>query len=328
LTSTQTFTSTQTYTSTATPVPEPYSVTVNIYNSAGELVRSLYNGDSANPANQAQILETATTNDGLQVDIAGLDGDAGANLIWNGTNNNGQAVASGVYTVQISSVNTFGQVQTQTKAVSIVATGGPVTLSVYNSAGELVTNLSVELSAADGGSQPIGISLPSGQNGVVPSTNTSGPGELKINVTLADGNTVPVYWNGLNTQGQPLQSGNYLLTLTQTEAGSSEILKTLPVVVVDTPDLSAQAMVQTALVVPNPVAGSWFDVQYQTGGPYTAAGMLYDLAGQRVAEATDQGGGILRFSGDWSSGVYLLDFEARNGDGVLARKVLKVAIVR
>jgi flagellar hook assembly protein FlgD len=321
---------TATFTASSTPVPEPYSVTVNIYNSAGEVVRNLYSGDSEYPASQAQVLENATAGGGVQVDITGLVGDAGPDLIWTGTNNGGQAVESGAYYVQISSTNSFGQVQTESKSVTIVSAAGSATLGIYNSAGELVDNLSGQLAGLS--SQPTGMSLPSGQSGVVASTNPN-EGGLKINLTLANGLTTTIFWNGLGTQGQPLQSGNYLVTLSQTSAGSTEVLKTSPIVVIATKDESANGMANSALVVPNPVDGNWFDVQYQPGsagtGSYTAVGMLYDLAGQRVAEATDNGSGTLQFSGDWSSGIYLLDFEVHNGSsGALARRVLKVAIVR
>jgi flagellar hook assembly protein FlgD len=321
---------TATFTASATPAPQPYTVTINIYNSAGEIVKNLYSGDSEYPASQAQVEQNATGNGGTEVDITGLDGNAGPDVIWSGTNNGGQSVESGAYYVQISSTNSFGQTVTESKSVSIVSAAGSVTLGIYNSAGELVDNLSGEIATLS--SEPTGMSLPAGQNGVVASTDPT-QGGLKINLTLADGQTTSVFWDGMSSQGQPLQSGNYLVTLSQTSAGSSEVLKTSPVVLLATKDLSANGMANSALVLPNPVAGTWFDVQYQPAsagtGSYTAVGMLYDLAGQRVAVATDEGSGTLHFSGDWSSGIYLLDFEVHNGSsGTLARRVLKVAIVR
>jgi len=326
----QSSTVTSTFTLTSTPVSADYTVKVDIYNSAGELVRSLYNGTSEFPAGQAQVLQTAVQGGGVQVDVSGLGGNAGANLVWAGTNDDGQAVASGSYYVQISTVNTFGQAQTQDKTVSVVSAGGPVTLGVYNSAGELVCNLTSDLAGLV--SEPTGMSLPVGQNAVVASTGP-GKGGLNINLTLANGNATTVFWNGLSSQGQPLQSGNYLLTLSQTQTGSNEVMKTETIVVLAVKDESANGMANSAMVVPNPVAEGRFEVRYQTGslgiGTFTAVGRLYDLDGHRVAEATDHGSGTLRYSGDWGPGIYLLDFEVHNGDsGVLARRILKVAVVR
>ncbi|HTB23368.1 MAG TPA: T9SS type A sorting domain-containing protein, partial [bacterium] len=327
-THTLTLTETQTFTETATPVPEPYQVVVNIYNSAGELVRSLYNGTSEDSAGQAQVLETANPGGGMQVDITGLNGNAGANLVWNANNNGGQPVASGIYTVQITSTNSFGQTQAQSKAVSVVAVAGLATLEIYNSAGELVANLSAALNGLT--SVPTGVSLvlPNGQNGVLSSSNPAQSG-MGIKLTFADGSTETVPWNGLSTQGQPLQPGNYVLTLAQSGPGSGTVLKSQPFVILEGSDNSAAEMAQSALVVPNPVDGSWFTVQYKPSGTDTAVANLYDLAGQLVAQGAPEGAGTLRVSGNWSAGVYLLDFEVHDGStGVLARRVLKVAIVR
>jgi hypothetical protein len=169
--------------------------------------------------------------------------------------------------------------------------------------------------------------LPSG-SGVVPSANPV-KGGLSILLTFGDGSTETVFWNGLGSQGQPLQPGNYVATLSQPEPGAGEVVKSEPFVLLGAKDGSADGMAASAMVVPNPVDGNWFTVQYQPDGGDTAVGTLYDLAGQRVAQATDAGSGSLRFSGDWGSGIYLLDFEVRDvTSGVLARRILKVAIVR
>ncbi|HTB22929.1 MAG TPA: hypothetical protein VK914_09500 [bacterium] len=309
-------------------------VTVAIYNSAGELVRSLYQGGAANPANQVQVLESVGPGGALQVDVTGLDGQAGSDLIWNATNNGGQSVAAGVYTVQVATTNPFGQVQTQTKMVAVTAGAGPVSLGIFNSAGELVANLSAEMAGQD--SEPVSMSLapPDGQagNGVVAVSGAaagSGSGGLIIKITFANGDTKTVLWDGLGTQGQPLQPGNYLATLYQAEPGSDTVVKSQPFVLLGAADGSANSMAQSAIVVPNPVDGDWFTVQFQPDATDSAAARLYTLDGGVAAEGASNGPGSLRLSGDWSGGVYLLDFEVHGGPGgTLARRVLKVAIVR
>ncbi|HTB22962.1 MAG TPA: T9SS type A sorting domain-containing protein [bacterium] len=321
---------TQTFTASATPVPEPYSVVVNIYNSAGELVRSLYNGTSENPAGQAQVVETADPSGGLQVDITGLDGNAGSNLVWNTNNNGGQTVASGIYTVQITSTNDFGQVQAQSKAVSVVEPAGSASLKIYNSSGELVADLSPALAGQT--SAPVGMSLTpaNGQSGtgVVASSNPA-LGGLSIKLTFSGGATQTVVWSGMGSQGQALQPGNYLAVLSQSMPGASVTVKSLPFVLLDVAATSAAGMARSALVRPNPVQDGWFTVQYTSDGTDTAAARLYDMAGQWVGDGVSTGSGSMRLSGGWSAGVYLLDFEVRGASGgVLARRVLKVAVVR
>ncbi|HTB22502.1 MAG TPA: T9SS type A sorting domain-containing protein [bacterium] len=329
MTETRSATQTQTFTESATPVPEPYTVTVNIFNSAGELVRSLYTGTSENSAEQAQVLATSGANGGTQVNITGLDGNAGADLVWNSTNNGSQAVGAGVYTVQIQTKNNFGQIQTQTQMVTVMSAAGPASLSIFNSAGELVANLSGSLAGQS--SAPIGMSLvlPNGQSGVIAAAAGSPSGGLLIKVTFANGSTQTVPWSGLSSQGQPLQPGNYLATLSQAEPGSDTVVKSVPFVLLDTANSSASGMANSALVIPNPVDANWFTVQFQPAGNDTAVARLYDLSGQLVAEGVSDGTNSLRLSGTWSGGVYLLDFEVHGVPaGVLARRVLKVAIVR
>ncbi|HTB22516.1 MAG TPA: T9SS type A sorting domain-containing protein [bacterium] len=323
---TQTATVTLTFTVSNTPEPEPYSVTVNIYNSAGEVVRNLYNGSSANSPNQATVVQTLSSKGGPQVDIIGLGGNAGNELIWNAANNGGQAVASGTYYIQITTTNNFGQVQTQSTTVSIVSTAGMASLAIFNSAGELVANLSESLSNES--SLPVGMSLllpPGKANAVISSPNSPSPA-LTITVTLADGSTTPVLWNGLSAQGQPLQPGNYVVTLAQAEPGSSMIIKSLAFALLDVKSGAASSMADSAQVLPNPVAGNAFTVKYQSDGTDMAVATMYNLDGQRVAEGADASGN-LQMSGSWSAGVYLLDFEVHQGSGVLARHWIKVAVV-
>ena len=57
---------------------------------------------------------------------------------------------------------------------------------------------------------------------------------------------------------------------------------------------------------------------------------LEKLPGERVAEATSPAGssGPLTLNPKLSDGIYMLDFEVRDNSVVLARRVLKVAVVK
>jgi len=263
-----------------------------------------------------------------------LGGNAGPNLTWNGTNGNGQYVQNGLYYLQITSTNGFGQVTSVTDPVNVLGSTAGGALMVYNSAGEVVAALDISGLPA----QPVGMSLdlPAGKNGVTGSTNpkaVSPTGGVTVLLTLANGQTVPEYWDGLSSAGQPLQSGIYTLDLTQPVAGSNTVVKSLPVTILGSVDQSAQAMAGSATVVPNPVqsSGGVFTVQYQGNGQDSAFGELYNLMGERVGQAGQgpiAGTGVLVFSGKWSGGIYLLDFEVRDGSAPLARRVLKVAIIK
>ena len=86
-------------------------MTVDIYNSAGEKVRSLYNGPSSFDLSQLKVSISGPQASGapVLVDIGGL-GIPGGDPVWNGSNQGGQWVSNGVYYIKVSSVDPFGNV--------------------------------------------------------------------------------------------------------------------------------------------------------------------------------------------------------------------------
>jgi flagellar hook assembly protein FlgD len=322
-----------TITFSPTPIGQPYTVTLGVYNSAGEEVDGVYSGPAENSINQAQetVQGPQSNGDPVVVTITGLGGNA-SDLVWYGTNQNGQAVQGGIYYVKLCSIDVFGIVTCQVYTVNVEPPVSAPTLQIYNSAGEVVDTLNVSnLSAA-----PVNLALPSGQGGVIPSTNPKAltpTGGVTINVVLQNGTTVPVYWDGLSAAGQPLDSGTYMVQLTSNLPGSQSLVKTLPVTLLNGTNKSVQNMAQSAIVVPNPViaGSSGFTVQYEGDGVDSAVGKLYDLAGERVAQATREpvsGPAVLHFSAKLSGGIYVLEFEVADSNVALARHVMKVAVVK
>jgi len=320
-------------------VTYPMTASVDVYNSAGELVASVYNGPASNPVNQVlvSVLPPPAGGSGcglpVQVGINGLGGPAN-NLVWNGTNQNGQAVQNGVYYVKVSMVNAFGQVTAVTDPVNVLGSPCVSSLEIYNSAGEVVDTL--DISSLPSPAVGMSLELPNGKTGITASPDPKSPsptGGVVIDLALQSGVVYPVYWSGLSASGQPLQSGTYMVALTQSEATSSQMVKTLTLTLLGTQNLSVQAMAASAYVVPNPVpaTSSGFTVEYQGNGADAVVGELYDLAGERVAQASQgptAGQAMLRFDVKLSGGVYLLDFEVADNTVPLARHVLKVAVVR
>jgi flagellar hook assembly protein FlgD len=323
-----------TFSYSPTPIGQPYTVTLGVFNSAGEQVDSVYSGYAQNSISQAQetVLGPQSNGEPVVVTITGLGGNA-ADLVWTGTNQNGQAVQGGIYYIKLCSTDVFGTVTCQVYTVTVQPPSSAPTLQIYNSAGEVVDTLNVAgLSAA-----PVNLELQSGQSGgVIPSSNPKAltpTGGVTFNVVLQNGTAVPVYWNGLSASGQPLASGTYMVQLSSSQAGAQTLVKTLPVTLLASQNQSVEAMAASALVVPNPVVSgaNGFSVRYEGDGVDSAVGVLYDLAGERVAQASQMpvsGPGLLQFSAKLSGGIYVLDFEVADSKVALARRVLKVAIVK
>ncbi|HXC65517.1 MAG TPA: hypothetical protein VNZ67_14230, partial [bacterium] len=176
------------------------------------------------------------------------------------------------------------------------------------------------------------ISLPAGQSivsaSVDPSTGAT-TGGAQLSLTLANGGTQPLYWDGLGDGGAPLQSGNYLVELVRTQPGSTTTIKTISVTLLQPKNTTAEAVAASAKVGPNPVPkGGAMVVGYKPSPANWVRARLYNDSGELISQAVDMGGsGRLNLGSGFSSGIYLLDFEVCRGEAVVARRVIKAAVV-
>jgi len=314
-----------------TPIPAPFLVSVDIYNSAGEKVRNLYTGPSEISMNQLQVIvggPTATAP--VSVDIAGL-GTPGGDPTWNGTNQGGQFVSNGVYYVKVSSSDPFGNTTVVTTPVNVLGVQNQEMVEIFNSAGEVVRKF--DLSGLTSTAQNLSVNLGPGQEAVAASINPvtgAESGGVNLTLTLANGGSQSLYWDGQSSNGDPLQSGVYLIELVRTEPGQSATVKSVSVTLLEAKNGTAQAVAASAWVGPNPVQqGAPILVHYAPNAQEWGQGKLFNLAGEMVAQASDgAANGLIRFTRNVAPGIYLVDFEVRRNESVLARRVLKVAVVK
>jgi hypothetical protein len=338
LTRTPSATITVSPTITATPVPMPYRLVMAAYNSAGELVKLIYDGG-------AQVLpQSLDSMSGLLIEGAGpAAGGAGAvtlqlggqlangatSISWDGTNNAGAPVTGGIYTIQAQLVDPFGQVTSLIHQVNVLPGSTQQFVRVYNSAGELVRQ--IQLSAALPGASNLSLSSASFALVIDPATGQAVQ-PLKIAVTTGTG-VSNQYWDGLTDQGLPANSGSYTVQLVSVVSGQATVVATRSLVVIKAADPST--VLASAKVGPNPALPTDKQVWLQ----YAPAGLegreprveLYDLAGEKVAEGVDPGRtGKIEITGGkaLSGGVYLCRFELMSESMVYQARVLKVAILR
>jgi flagellar hook assembly protein FlgD len=307
-------------------------VSVDIYNSAGEKVRNLYTGPSEISMNQLQVIVGGPTAGGapVSVDIRGL-GIPGGDPVWNGTNQGGQFVSNGVYYVKVSSSDPFGNTTTVTTPVNVLGVQNQEMVEIFNSAGEVVRKF--DLSGLTSTAQNLSVNLGPGQEAVAAVTNPATgaqSGGVSMTLTLANGGRQILYWDGLSSNGDALQSGTYMIELVRSEPGQSSTVKSVSVTLLDSKDSSAQSVAASAWVGPNPVQqGAPILVHYKPGAQAWAQGKLFNLAGELVEESSDGGvTGIVRFIRHLAPGIYLVDFEVRRNETILARRALKVAVVK
>jgi flagellar hook assembly protein FlgD len=314
-----------------TPIPAPFLVSVDIYNSAGEKVRNLYTGPSQNSMNQLQVIvggPTATAP--VSVDIAGL-GIPGGDPTWNGSNQGGQFVSNGIYYVRVSYTDPFGNTTVVTDSVSVLGVQSQQAIEIFNSAGEVVRKF--DLSGLTSTAQNLSVDLGPGQDAVAASTNPltgAESGGVNLTLALANGGSQSLYWDGQSSNGDPLESGVYIIELVRTEPGQSATVKSVSITLLEAKNGTAQAMAASAWIGPNPVTqGTPILVHYAPNAQAWGQGNLFNLAGEMVAQASDgAGNGLIKFTRNVAPGIYLVDFEVRRNESVLARRVLKAAVVK
>jgi len=312
---TPTDTPTSTLTPTVTPSPVPQvGITVQIFSSSGEMV---YSGPKtlmfSNAMTGVQVANPAFAPGDGATDSFQMAG-AGGTFEWNGLNANGQSVAAGVYTV--SFVETGVSIPRDFSAeVTVLSSQSTASVSIYNSAGELVQYFPLPTDSAS--------DLNLSSNSFVP-----GAGKPGLTITWGPEPGESVQWSGLNSSGVQVASGIYRVELDSQSPGAALVTLKAFVQVFD----PATDLLGGVVVAPNPMVGGRTLYFYAPGLEASDSLKLgfYDLAGHLVVQAYGQGPKQqLTVPNDVSGGVYLAVLEAQSAEtGAFERRVFKVALVR
>lgn len=292
----------------------PNHLLVSIYNSAGERVRTLFQGESQGlpaslEAGSGSLIPGQTL---WSLSFPGaLTGHPDGALNWDGSNDNGQWVTSGLYSVKAEFTDPFGKVTALVTDVQALTLPESETLSIFNSAGEIVRIL--HFAATD-------------------ATDFSfvGPDDSdpSYQFKLLIGSAVQlIRWDGNNAEGTPVQSGTYMATLFKANSLNHQTVVSHTFTVLReavTPSLGG------VRVGPNPRRPGqdlWILVQPSAGGENLHAD-IFSLDGTKVADV--QGvvlGGRLRLLSSSSAlapGVYLVSIERLQAKRVLERRWVKL----
>jgi hypothetical protein len=311
----------------------PHQVSISLYNSAGELVKVLFNGGAQYLPGDLQLSEDVVPGGAgsLVIRFPGTlyDPALGAitSVTWGADNNSGQLVKSGIYTIKAQITDQFGSVTTLQHSVQVLAVTAQNSLDIYNSAGELVTQLSLpstgRFSALSLASDSYGVKYDD-HSGVIASSSL-------FALTVTDEHGVPstVYWDGRNAQGLPVVSGSYIAELVYgIPGGGNRVVESKSFVVLQAGDSAGLA---GSYAAPNPVQhGADLVLHYPVSAQYRCVARLYSLSGELIAYAEDPGQlGELRINtGAIASGVFFAQLEKLSGGAVAGRMALKVAVVR
>jgi hypothetical protein len=308
-------------------------VRLGAYNSAGELVKLIFDGAAQYRPGTLSLSESVIPGGegGVSIGFPGYlyDPSAGpvTSVLWLADNNGAQPVSGGVYVIKAEIVDQFGSVTTLQQSVQVVGVHPANALVIYNSAGEIVARPALPVTA--GGRSLTSVWMK--EQSWTPEFDASGVvvGGLSFYFKDELGNQYSTVWDGRNSEGAPVNSGNYTAQLVYqgTGAGAGQIIETRGFVVLRS---QAAASLDSAVVGPNPLLNDDpLRIRYTPSHDYPVHVRLFDLAGALADQGADPAGsGWVTLRKGLAPGVYVLELTKQSGSSVVARRMIKVAVVR
>jgi hypothetical protein len=296
---------------------------VTIFNSAGEVVRHLFTGNSQNLTSGFTTSTTGLVSGGAGVTLnfGGEIQGNGTSLTWNGTNDNGQPVSGGTYTIQVQTTDPFGATQSWTKSVTVMPQANSQSLNIYNSAGELVATMNT----ASFSSSPI-TNVGFGGSGKAAFVVGSGGG---VQFVMQNSSTTPVVqsWNGKSNNGQIVSPGSYIVQLVDNSNGHVVMVSKEFII------LAGPTQAFDVIAGPNPIGPTDKTLVFSVTGMLpgqNASVKLYNVAGELISKGVGAVGNskIVFKVGNWSAGIYVAVVESCDGPTIIFRKLFRVAVER
>jgi len=339
---TPTFTNTMSATITPTTVVYPYTISIAVYNEAGEKVK-----DVATSVSDGQLKDINLLLNGVQTDlISNQDGyleiflsgiktpenqvDRGSLFYWDIKNNQSQYVDSGKYYLKVEQKDAYGHISTLTKDITVFDARQYVEFKVFNSAGEIVRSIRSYKTSN------LHITLEN-----IPDVIRLQPDNNKIEIQYTLNSDDNIIWDCKNENGTLLSSGVYELQIIVNKNNISPVVASKTVVVLRPENF----YIKDILIIPNPldrkkypdnfkIQIKWFgDEDEKQYGKVKIK--IYNIAGELIWQADSflQNGFV-----EWdtktsngnlvSRGVYICFFEAITSYGAVERKIKKITIIR
>jgi flagellar hook assembly protein FlgD len=303
-----------------------YTVSVNVYNSAGEVVKTIFVKQFIQPVNSislpSNIISTLTgPGSTIQIYYQGV-------LIgtWDGSNNSGNPVSNGTYQIQVDNTGVSGVVTSVSQQVMVNRQLSNVTASIFNSAGEVVRNL-YQVVADSTSSEMTNVSL---------STNTFQPGipvtssqlnSVQILVMTSSSTAVTLSWNGTNDTGSVVTPGRYEIEVHWDNGQGGELNITRAILV-----LAGTGSGGMVVARPNVLAKGITETTFDGSSVPNAMSLkvnLYTISGQLVTVVGPSGTATALWSATGvASGIYIASVEVMDGNGsVIHQQRLKLLVI-
>lgn len=302
--------------SARTDVRGDFIVRVQVFNEAGEVVKTLRVAEFSRPLENVDVLEDNRISfwgDAAEIYYRGV-------LIgtWDGTNDRGEPVGRGEYHIKIDNVDPFGVVQSVTRTITVEWSLHEIRVAIYNEAGEVVRRLFQYFSNPDAGITFIELSSPS----ITPGYGTaSGPKELRIR--LSNGSVLT--WDGRSDAGDFVTSGEYYIEVRSVDGQGGETIVVRKVAVLSSDTFAASLQLEPN-VVKRAEGNPYVRIRPLAG--FAVKGAIYTTAGELVRRFEGQALGapaVLDTTG-LAAGYYIVAVEVYDAFGRVERQIKRLVI--
>jgi flagellar hook assembly protein FlgD len=263
----------------------------------------------------------------LDIYIPGVEtpstiGKGGTTFIWNGTTDAMQPVGSGIYYIKIEQQDSYGHTDIMTKQITDLNIQEYVELNIFNSSGEVVRSF-----------RNYGAAIPDKFVLTVPDTLGIQKSGTHIPIQYGTDPALDViYWDGCSSQGISVAPGTYeVQIIVKKNSQASYVAGSKTVVVVN----EGMKYFGDVKIYPDPYVGTgsitfawepsgtgWITIHVRNVAGETVATLKAKLEDNKVVwnVSTPQGNPA-------AHGLYICDFTARNSQGYIAIKRLKLFIM-
>jgi flagellar hook assembly protein FlgD len=307
-----------------------FTVKVNVYNSAGEVVKSIKVEAFTEPISNITLSTTNT--------ITTLSGPGSSiNILyngvvigtWDGTNNSGSPVANGEYQVKIDNVDSSGTVTSVSQAAMVNRSLSNVEVDIFNEAGEVVRKLyNVVSNATTSSMTNVSLSSTVLKPSLSAPTSVSSGSINYVKIMVEDSaSPVTLIWDGTTDSGSFVSPGEYQVQIHWTDGNGSTSDVTRTIMVLPSTGVSGIAVARPNVLNPAKGMVTTFDASAVSNASslkvkiYTTAGELVRIITSSSTQTPWDASGV-------ASGIYIANVEIDDpSGGMINRQFLKVLVL-
>jgi len=306
-----------------------FTVKVNVYNSAGEVVRSIKVEAFTEPISNITLsttnMITTLSGPGSTINILYNGFVIGT---WDGTNNSGAPVANGEYQVKIDNVDSSGTVTSVSQAAMVNRSLSKVEVDIFNEAGEVVRKLyNVVANATNSSMTNVSLSTTVIKPSLSAPASVSSGSINYVKIMVEDSaSPVTLVWDGSGDSGALVSPGEYQVQVHWTDGngGTSDVTRTIMVL----PSAGVSGIAMARPNVLNPAKG--MVTTFDASGVSNASSLkirIYTTTGELVRTITSASTQVPWDASGVASGIYIANIEIDNASGgMINRQFLKVLV--